>query len=171
MIKLKDLLTERFDDSKIFSNALVKKVASDIQKMFPKSERDTKVEYKEFRFVGGDGGFNFSWEHGNRWYGSYHFSVRTNKTEVKTTYDNVASKKTFGQETTGDKFTKDVKSYKDLNDKILKGHFKMIKAVIAKNEKDAHKEFEKDRDAQAAYYGSKAQTGRIGYGLSSQPRR
>jgi len=58
-----------------------------------------------------------------------------------------------------------------LNDKILKGHFKMIKAVIAKNEKEAYKEFEKDRDAQAAYYGSKAQTGRIGYGLSSQPRR
>ena len=71
MIKLKDLLTERFDDSKIFSNALVKKVASDIQKMFPKNQRDTKVEYKEFRFAGGDGGFTFSWEHGNRWYGSY----------------------------------------------------------------------------------------------------
>ena len=121
--------------------------------------------------AGGDGGFTFSWEHGNRWYGSYHFSVRTNKTEVKTTYDNVVTRKTFGQETKGDRFTKDVKSYTDLNDKILKGQFNSIKAVIAKNEKAANKEFEKDRDAQADYYGSKAQTGRIGYGLSSQPRR
>ena len=171
MIKLKDLLTERFDDSKIFSNSLVKKVASDIHKMFPKNQKDTKVDYKEFRFANGDGGFSFTWEHGHRWYGSYHFSVGTNKTEVKTTYNNVASKKTFGQETKGDRFTKDIKSWKELDDKMLKGHFKMIKAVIAKNEKAAHKEFEKDRDAQAAYYGSKAQTGRIGYGLSSQPRR
>jgi 3-dehydroquinate dehydratase len=46
MIKLKDLLTERFDDSKIFSNALVKKVASDIQKMFPKNQRRLKLKLR-----------------------------------------------------------------------------------------------------------------------------
>ena len=165
MIKLKGLLKERFDDSKLFSNSLVKKVASDIQKLF--TNKDTKVEYKEFRFSGGDGGFTFMWEHGPKWFGSYHFSVRTNKTAIHTTYQG----KKFGQETKGDRFTKGVKSYEDLNDKILKGQFNSIKAVIAKNEKEAYKEFERDRDAQAAYYGSKAQTGRIGYGLSSQPRR
>jgi hypothetical protein len=156
----RNLLNEELENSKLFSNSLVKKVASDIQKLFPKN-KDTKVEYKEFRFANGDGGFTFHWDHGPKWFGSYHFSVSQNETTIHTTYQ----QKKFGQKTKGDRFTKGVKSYKDLNDDVLKGQFNSMKAVIKKNEKEAYKEFERDRDAQAAYYGSKSQTGRIGYGL------
>ena len=43
--------------------------------------------------------------------------------------------------------------------------------MIVKNEKGAQADLDKEAKAQADYYGSKAKTGRIGYGLTSQPRR
>ena len=43
-------------------------------------------------------------------------------------------------------------------------------SLITKFEKQSYAELEKDRDAQSAFYGAKADTGRIGYGLTQQPR-
>ena len=43
--------------------------------------------------------------------------------------------------------------------------------MIKKNEAGAQKALDREAKAQSDHYGSKSDTGRIGYGLSSQPRR
>ena len=49
--------------------------------------------------------------------------------------------------------------------------WKKVKGDIKKNEAGAKASLDQEAKAQSAHYGSKSNTGRIGYGLSSQPRR
>ena len=77
MIKLKDILTEdRFDQSKMFDDSSVKKIADEIKKMV-KWEKgyQTSFDYSEFRFGDGTGGFSFAWKHSRNYGGSFGLSL------------------------------------------------------------------------------------------------
>ena len=61
--------------------------------------------------------------------------------------------------------------WKDFTNDHLLQFWKKVKGEIKKNEAGAKAALDKESKAQSDYHGSKADTGRIGYGLSSQPRR
>ena len=61
--------------------------------------------------------------------------------------------------------------WRDFDNSNLLEFWKKVKSGIKKNEAGAKAALDKESKAQSDYYGKKADTGRIGYGLSSQPRR
>ena len=174
MIKLKDLLNEdRNDPTKMFDQSTVNKIAADIKKIIKFEDGyNASFGYKEFRFSDKTGGFSFNWEHSRHMGGSFGLSLR--KTGKHLWYcSSYYSKKYTG--ITSDpgkqfKFKGNPVSWEDFNNDHLLAIWKKAKPMIAKNEKGAQADLDKEAKAQSDYYGSKAKTGRIGYGLSSQPR-
>ena len=177
MIKLKDLLTEdRNDPTKMFDQSTVNKIASDIKKMVKfESGYNAGFSYSEFRFSDNTGGFSFKWEHSRHKGGSFGMGIRKNGNHIwycHSYYD----KKHIGPWNGGSgqklpvKLKGDPIEWKDFNNDHLLAMWKKAKPMIPKNEKGAQKYLDAEAKAQAAYYGAKADTGRIGYGLSSQPR-
>jgi len=175
MIKLKDILIERFDDSKMFDNSTVKKIADEIKKMVKfKDDYGSNFDYSEFRFGSGEGGFGFKWEHARNWGGQ--LGVSFNKSGNHTYYNySYYDKKRTGNATVDSskpfKFKGKPVVWKDFTNDHLLEFWKKMKSSIKKNEVGAKAAFEKEVKGQSDHYGSKADTGRIGYGLSSQPRR
>ena len=177
MIKLKDILNEdRNDPTKMFDQSTVNKIAADIKKMVNfKDGYNTSFGYSEYRFGSGGGGFSFKWMHyrtmggqigasldeksGNHKYYSYSWydKKRTGSADVD-------SMKPF-------KFKGKPMEWKDFTNDHLLQFWKKVKGDIKKNEAGARKALEGEQKAQSDYYGKKADTGRIGYGLTSQPRR
>ena len=84
-------------------------------------------------------------------------------------------KKYTGSATTNNskpfKFKGNPVEWKDFTNDHLLQFWKKVKGEIKKNEAGAKAALDKEAKAQSDYYGSKSDTGRIGYGLSSQPRR
>ena len=78
MIKLKDMLNEdRMDQSKMFDNSTVQKIASEIKKITKWKEGwNADFEYTEYRFSDGTGGFKFLWEHARLHSGRFGISLR-----------------------------------------------------------------------------------------------
>jgi hypothetical protein len=172
MIKLKDILNEdRFDQSKMFDNSTVQKIANEIKKMIKyKDDYNASFEYKEFRFGDGTGGFSFNWEHSRHKGGNWGISLRKNSDHefyCRSWYD----KKYSGKDNLKAGLKSKAKTWKDFTNADLLQLWKRAKPMIAKNEKSAQAYLDKDAKAQSDYYGAKAKTGRIGYGLTSQPRR
>jgi hypothetical protein len=175
MIKLKDILNEdRFDQSKMFDNSTVKKIANEIKKMIKFEDGyNASFAYKEFRFGDGTGGFSFNWEHSRHKGGNFglslgksgkHYMYCSSWYDKKYTGITSSPGKHF-------KFKGDPVEWRDFNNDHLLAIWKKGKPMIVKNEKGAQADLDKEAKAQADYYGSKAKTGRIGYGLTSQPRR
>ena len=175
MIKLKKLLTEdRFDSSKMFEDSTVKKVANEIKKIIKfKDEYNAEFEYAEFRFGDGSGGFHFKWLHNRNKGGSFGLSLNPRGKHTVYCYSYYDKHYTGIQSSPGKffKFTGNPSEWRDFENSNLMEVWKKYKSMIAKNEKGANADLDREAKAQAAYYGSKADTGRIGYGLSSQPRR
>ena len=175
MIKLKDILNEdRFDQSKMFDDATVKKIADQIKKMIKfKDGYNASFAYKEFRFGDGTGGFSFNWEHSRHMGGNFGLSLsKTGKHSMycSSWYD----KKYTGITSSPGKFFKfkgNPVEWRDFNNDHLLAIWKKAKPMITKNEKGAQADLDREAKAQSDYYGSKADTGRIGYGLTQQPRR
>tara|TARA_R110001632_G_scaffold42650_2_gene108021 strand:+ start:758 stop:1291 length:534 start_codon:yes stop_codon:yes gene_type:complete len=177
VIKLKDILFEdRNDPTKMFDQSTVNKIAADIKKITKwKDGYNTSFDYTEHRFSTGSGGFSFKWTHyrtmggqigvsfdeksGNHRYYAYSYYDK-NYTGSAT----VNSMKPF-------KFKGKPMEWKDFTNDHLLQFWKKVKGEIKRNEAGAREALSRESKAQSDYYGKKADTGRIGYGLSSQPRR
>ena len=171
---VKDInLNESSDQTKIFSQSLVDSIENEIRKITGISEDKFKanVRYSEFRFSDGTGGFDFKWTHGVKWGGGFGLSLRENGDHV------LSARSYYGNEEFSNEWINysgdldiDVDTWKDLNDSHLKLMWSKAKPSIVNQEKNSREALDKEAKAQSDYYGAKADTGRIGYGLSSQPR-
>ena len=177
MIKLKDILFEAKKlETKIFDQGALQDSMKQIRKLVGIEEADEKwpsnkkVTYEEYRFNNGTGGFSFRWQHGVKWFGRLSFSIKQlGKHEIETlsSYNG----KSFSQKVSNQSYLKDLKTWKDLTNLNQQTIITNAMSSIKKFERQAEQAFEKDRKDQSDYYSKKADTGRIGYGLSSQPRR
>ena len=178
MIKLKNILNEdRNDPTKMFDQSTVNKIAADIKKIAnwkKESYGNQSFEYSEFRFGDGSGGFGFKWYHARTWGGQIGVTFGKDGNHKYYSYS-WYDKKYTGSATTNNskpfKFKGKPMVWKDFTNDHLLQFWKKVKGEIKKNEAGAKAALDKERKAQSDYYGSKADTGRIGYGLSSQPRR
>tara|TARA_R110001592_G_scaffold334501_1_gene618886 strand:+ start:664 stop:1191 length:528 start_codon:yes stop_codon:yes gene_type:complete len=175
MIKLQDILNEdRFDQSKMFDDSSLKKIADEIKKMV-KWEKgyQASFDYSEYRFGDGTGGFAFKWLHNRNKGGSFGLTLNKNGKHSMYCYSYYGKHYTGIESSPGKyfKFKGNPVVWRDFNNDHLLEIWKKSKSMITKNEKGANAALDKEAKAQAAYYGNKSDTGRIGYGLSSQPRR
>jgi len=170
----KPLNEGRIDQSQVFDQSEVDRIMGEIREITDILE-DTynkDVQYKEFRFGDGTGGFQFQWNHGGRkWGGRFGLSLKedgAHKLSALSYYDNSS----FGSEDIkpNNPIILDVETWKDLDTSMLTEIWSQLKPMVIKNEAGARKALSREAKAQADYYRGKADTGRIGYGLSSQPR-
>ena len=82
------------------------------------------------------------------------------------------NKNYFGKEKikSSNTFVQNIETWRDLDDQILISIWAQLQPLVKKNEEEAKLALDREAKAQADYYGSKAKTGRIGYGLTQQPR-
>ena len=178
MIKLKDLLNEdRSDPTKMFDQSTVDKISAEIKKLAnwkKESYGNQSFEYTEHRFGDGSGGFGFKWNHSRNWGGQIGVSFNKDGNHRHYAYS-WYDKKYTGSATVNSmkpfKFKGKPTVWKDFTNDHLLQFWKKVKGGIKKNEKAAKGYLDAEAKAQSDYYGKKADTGRIGYGLSSQPRR
>jgi len=189
MKKLKHILNEVLSeakqlDTKIFDQGSLQDSMKQIRKLVGIEEADEKfpskkkVEYNEFRFSDGSGGFQFQWEHGVKRYGRLSLSITSpargksfGQSKVDVTVMSAYGDKKFDNKVSNQSYLKNIKTWRDLDNLTMQTVISKSDSLITKFEKQSYAELEKDRDAQAAYYGSKSDTGRIGYGLTQQPRK
>jgi hypothetical protein len=177
LIESMDSVNENRDDpTKMFDQSTVDKISSDIKKMikFEDGKYNTSFDYTEYRFGDGSGGFSFKWNHSRNWGGQIGVSFDTSGKHKYYNYSwydkskhgaaTVDSSKPF-------KFKGNPVEWRDFTNEHLLEFWKKVKSDIKKNEKGAKSALSKEAQAQSDYYGSKASTGRIGYGLTQQPRR
>jgi len=189
MKKLKDILNEVLSeakqlDTKIFDRGSLQDSMKQVRKLVGIEEADEKwpsdkkVEYDEFRFGSGEGGFAFKWEHGVKHFGRLGVSLNkdgNHRLYAVSYYDG----KQFGDEkidpkrlpTPNKDFLRHVRTWRDLDNLTMQTIITVLSKDVIKNEKAAERALDQERQAQSDFYGKKADTGRIGYGLSSQPRR
>ena len=153
MIKLKDMLNEdRMDQSKMFDNSTVQKIASEIKKITKWKEGwNADFEYKEFRFSDGTGGFSFSWDHNRMHTGKLGVSLRKNgKHDIYCIgrYD----KTSVGKEKIPLNLKGNPVEWRDFNNDHLLAIYKKVKPMIAKNQKATEAAIDKERKAQSAHY-------------------
>jgi len=169
-------LNEALPQTKIFDQGSLNDIVKQIQKMlFP--HIDPEVEYTEHRFGDGTGGFRFSWEHGVKWFGSLGLSLRKDGNHMLYA-SSMYNGKRFGNEKIDPKklptpqkdFLRHIRTWKDLDNLTMQTIITVLKKDVIKNEEDANKAFEQDRQGQMDFYGGGGkgyfkQKGRIGYGL------
>jgi len=174
MIQLKESLNEtRIDQSKMFDQSEVDEIIGEIREITGILEDgyNSDVGYSEYRFDDGTGGFSFKWSHNRNQGGRFGLSIRENgdhKLDAISWYD----KSVYGSEEIKSSNTniQNVTTWKDLDNSMLVFIWSQLQPLVKKNEIDAKAALSAEAEAQADYYGKKAKTGRIGYGLSSQPR-
>ena len=167
-------LTEsRIDQSKVFDQSEVEEIVGEIREItgILEDKYRANVEYSEYRFSDGTGGFSFKWAHSRNWGGRFGLSLRedgNHKLEAISWYD----KSKYGSEDikSGNTNVQNIETWRDLDNSMLISIWAQLQTLVKKNEVEAEKALSREAKAQSAYYGAKADTGRIGYGLSSQPR-
>jgi hypothetical protein len=167
-------LTEsRIDQSKVFDQSEVEEIVGEIREItgILEDKYGANVEYSEYRFSDGTGGFSFKWAHSRNWGGRFGLSLRkdgNHKLEAISWYD----KSKYGSEDikSGNTNVQNIKTWRDLDNSMLISIWAQLQTLVKKNEVEAEKALSREAKAQSDYYGAKADTGRIGYGLSSQPR-
>ena len=185
MKKLKDILNEVLSEAspqtKIFDQGSLNDIMKQIRKLVDIPE-DGKfgnkyVEYKEFRFADGTGGFSFAWHHSRKHWGRLGVSLRkdgNHKLDAMSGYDS----RKFGDENIDPKklptpqkdFLRHIRTWKDLDNLTMQTIVTVLSKDVKKNEADANKAFKQDAKGQADFYGSGGkgyykQGGRIGAGL------
>jgi hypothetical protein len=167
------LAENRIEQSKMFDQSEVDEIIGEIREItgILKDEFNASVEYSEFRFSDGTGGFSFKWAHSRSQGGRFGLSLRSNgnhKLEAISRYGD----KIFGSEDikSGNTSVQNIKTWKDLNNEMLISIWAQLRPRVIKNEAAAEAALSAEAKAQKEFYGKKADTGRIGYGLSSQPR-
>jgi hypothetical protein len=167
-------LTEsRIDQSKVFDQSEVEEIVGEIREItgILEDKYRANVEYSEYRFSDGTGGFSFKWAHSRNWGGRFGLSLRedgNHKLEAISWYD----KSKYGSEDikSGNTNVQNIETWRDLDNSMLISIWAQLQTLVKKNEVEAEKALSREAKAQSNYYGAKADTGRIGYGLSSQPR-
>ena len=161
----------------MFDQSTVNKIADQIKKL-TKWKKETygnqSFDYTEHRFGDGSGGFSFKWNHYRNMGGQIGVSFGKDGNHKYYSYS-WYDKKYTGSATTNSskpfKFKGKPMVWKDFTNDHLLQFWKKVKGEIKKNEAGARDALSREQKAQQDYYGKKADTGRIGYGLSSQPRR
>ena len=192
MKKLKDILNEVLSeaeqlDTKIFDQGALQDSMKQIRKLVGIEEdgrgNHNYVRYNEFRFSDGSGGFNFEWSHSIKRSGRLSLSIDSpargksfGQSKVTVSVVSRYGDKVFDNDVSNQSYLKNIKTWRDLDNLTMQTVISKSDSLIKKFEKQAYAEFEKDRADQQAFYsgGDKGyfkQSGRIGYGLSSQPRR
>ena len=173
--ELSALNEDRNDPTKMFDQSSVDKISNDIKKMVKFEDGyNASFNYKEYRFKDGSGGFSFLWNHSRQHGGQIGVGFDV---EGKHQYYSYSwyDKSLHGNATASDtkpfKFKGNPIVWEDFTNEHLLEFWKKVKSDIKKNEKDAHDALSKEAKAQGDYYKGKASTGRIGYGLTQQPRR
>ena len=156
------------EKSSLFSQSLIDDVKKKVREITGILEDgyNENVGYQEYKFEDGTGGFAFKWTHARNWGGRLNLSLNENGNhtiETLSYYDD----KVFSNKT---KF-KSVQTWKDLSDDDLFNIFRILQPSLKKNEMLAKKALSDEASAQSDYYANKPNTGRIGYGLSQQPRK
>ena len=156
------------EKSSLFSQTLVDDIEKEIREIIGILEDgyNENVGYQEYKFEDGTGGFAFKWSHARNWGGRLSLSLSkdgNHTIEAVSYYDN----RVFNAKT---KF-KSVQTWEDLSDDDLSNIFRKLQPYIKKNETLAKKALSDEAKAQSDYYANKPDTGRIGYGLSQQPRK
>ena len=164
---------DRIDQSKMFDQSEVDEIIGEIREItgILEDKFEASVGYSEFRFSDGTGGFSFKWSHSRQMSGRFGLSLRSNgnhKLEAISRY----SDKIFGSEDIKSKntFVQNIETWRDLDNSMLTSIWAQLQPMVVKNEAAAEAALSAEAKAQRDYYSKKADTGRIGYGLSSQPR-
>ena len=168
------MMESRIDQSKVFDQSEIDRIIGEVREITDILEDtyNADVNYKEFRFDDGTGGFQFQWAHSRNWGGRFGLSLNENgahELSALSYYDKSSS----GSENIrpNNPIILDIETWKDLDTSMLVEIWSQLKPMVIKNEAAAREALSREAKAQSDYYGSKADTGRIGYGLSSQPRR
>ena len=154
MIKLKDILLE--SQSKIFQSSTISKIQNNITKI----TKCRDVEYTEYRFASGEGGFKFTWTTGRgQKSGMFSMSINSNGKHTytcKAYYGGMGyatSSPVFGYEgKTNPKLSKGISTWRDLTDENLLAMYKEKEKHIKKNDKDVEKWWAKEAKAQSDFY-------------------
>ena len=169
----KPLNESRIDQSKMFDQSEVDEIIGEIREItgILEDKYSSDVGYSEYRFGDGTGGFSFKWSHARNWGGRFGLSIRENgepKLSALSWYDKSSS----GSENikSGNTNVQNVTTWEDLDNSMLVSIWAQLQPMVIQNEINAKASLDKEAKAQAEFYGKKADTGRIGYGLSSQPR-
>tara|TARA_R110001606_G_C15389755_1_gene651387 strand:+ start:1904 stop:3523 length:1620 start_codon:yes stop_codon:yes gene_type:complete len=175
--KKSSLNESRIDQSKVFDQSEVDEIIGEIKEITGIGgedqhwSSDAEVGYSEYRFGDGTGGFSFKWSHARNWGGRFGLSISENGKnnlsalswydKSKSGSENIKSSNTNVQNIT---------TWKDLDNSMLVSIWAQLQPMVIQNEINAKAALSKEAKAQSDYYSKKADTGRIGYGLSSQPR-
>ena len=167
------MMESRIDQSKVFDQSEIDRIIGEVREITDILEDtyNADVNYKEFRFDDGTGGFQFQWAHARNWGGRFGLSLNENgahELSALSYYDKSSS----GSENIrpNNPIILDIETWKDLDTSMLVEIWSQLKPMVIKNEAAAREALSREAKAQSDYYGSKSDTGRIGYGLSSQPR-
>jgi len=170
--RLKEMASElgylNEEKSSLFSQSLVDDIEKEIREITGILEDgyNENVKYQEYKFKDGTGGFAFKWSHAGNWGGRLNLSLSedgNHTIETLSYYDD----RVFNAKT---KF-KSVQTWEDLSDDDLSNIFRKLQPSLKKNETLAKKALSDEAKSQSDYYANKPDTGRIGYGLSQQPRK
>ena len=173
---LNEVLSEASDQTKIFDqgslNDIEKQIRKEVGILKDETMYNKRVEYSEYRFSNGTGGFKFAWSHNRSQGGNLGLTLAKDGNHTLYTQSWYGKNK-FGDDNIKPKmnFMSNIRSWKDLDNLTMQTIITQLKPMIKKNEAGAQKALDAEAKGQAAHYGAKADTGRIGYGLSSQPRR
>ena len=166
------LKESRVDQSKIFDQSEIEEIIGEIREITGILEDgfNSDVEYQEFRFSSGEGGFSFQWSRSRQMGGRFGLSI--NKDGNSLSAISYYNKKYFGKEKikSSNTFVQNIETWRDLNNEMLISIWAQLEPMVVQNEIDTQAALSAEAKAQADYYGSKAKTGRIGYGLTQQPR-
>jgi len=168
------MLNEGNEPTKMFDPSTVDGISDEIKKIIKFEDGyNSSFNYNEYRFKDGSGGFSFKWNHYRNKGGQIGVSFNNNGKHQYYSYS-WYDKQLTGNATVNKpslfKFKGNPVEWRDFDNSHLEQFWKKVKGDIKKNEAGAQKALDIEAKAQSDYYGKKADTGRIGYGLSSQPR-
>ena len=174
-VLIENAQTKIFDQGSL--NDIEKQIRKEVGILKDDSMMDQKVEYTEYRFGDGTGGFKFAWSHNRNQGGMLGLSLRRDGNHMLYNQSWYGKNK-FGDENIDPKklptpqkdFLRHIRTWEDLDNLTMQTIVTVLSKDIKKNEAGAQAALDAEAKGQAAYYGAKADTGRIGYGLSSQPR-
>ena len=184
MKTLKKILQEVIIEAaqtKIFDQGSLNDIERQIRKTvgIPKDDSmmDQKVEYTEYRFGDGTGGFKFGWSHNRNQGGNLGVSLRKDGNHMLYTQSWYGKKK-FGDENIDPKklptpkkdFLRHIRTWKDLDNLTMQTIVTVLSKDIKKNEAGAQKALDQEAKGQSDFYGGGGkgyykQSGRIGAGL------
>ena len=172
---LNEVLSEASDQTKIFDqgslNDIEKQIRKEVGILKDETMYNKRVEYSEYRFSNGTGGFKFAWSHNRSQGGNLGLTLAKDGNHTLYTQSWYGKNK-FGDDNIKPKmnFMSNIRSWKDLDNLTMQTIITQLKPMIKKNEVGAQKALDAEAKGQSDFYGSGGkgyykQDGRIGAGL------